>query len=161
MRARKFVIAGAVAVGATLIGGGVALATWSASGSGTGSALADTAQTVTLNAVALTSAAASLYPGGPAGNVYFTVTNPNPYQIKITNLAWGTPVSANPSACASSLISVDSGAPTSGLSLLIPASGTSSAIQVNGVLDLSSAATDACQGNLFNVPVTATGQQVP
>src|SRR5579864_6066996 len=99
MRAKKFVIGGAAALAAVLAGGGVAFATWSASGSGTGSALAYTAQPVTVNAVALTSSAASLYPGGPAGNVYFTVTNPNPYAIKITNIAWGTPVSGNPTAC--------------------------------------------------------------
>ncbi len=161
MKTKKFVIAGAAVVAAVLIGGGVALATWSASGSGTGSALAYTAQPVTVNAVALTSSAASLFPGGPAGNVYFTVTNPNPYPIKITNIAWGTPVSANPAACSSSVISVDPSAPTGGLSLAIAASGTSGLTQVNAVLDLSSSALDTCQGNVFNVPVTVTGQQLP
>jgi hypothetical protein len=160
MKFKKIVLVGAATV-AALGGGGVAFAVWSASGSGTGSALAYTEQQVTLNTVALTSSQASLYPGGPAGNVYFTVTNPNPYAVKITNISWGTPVSANPSACPSSVISVDPSAPTSGLSLTVPANGTSAAIQVNSVLDLSSTATDACQGNGFNVPVTATGQQVP
>jgi len=160
MKARKFVVGG-VAAAAALIGGGVAWATWTASGSGTGSALAYTAQTVTLNAVALNSSSASLFPGGPAGNVYFTVTNPNPYPIKITNIAWGTPTSANPSACANSVISVDAGAPTSGFNITVAANGTSAAVQVNSVLDLSSSATDACQGNAFNVPLTVTGQQLP
>jgi hypothetical protein len=71
------------------------------------------------------------------------------------------PVSANPSACASSVISVDPGAPTSGLSLTVPANGTSAATQVNAVLDLSSSALDTCQGNAFTVPITVTGQQLP
>jgi hypothetical protein len=160
MKIRKSAIVGAI-VAAVLAGSGVAFATWMVTGSGTGSALANTAQTVTLNAVALSSSSASLFPGGPAGNVYFTVTNPNPYSVKITSVAWGTPVSANPSSCASSLISVDAAAPTTGLSLTIPAGGTSPAVQVNGVLDLSASATDTCQGNLFNVPITASGQQLP
>jgi hypothetical protein len=161
MKAKKTIIAGAVAGAAALAGGGIAIAAWSASGSGTGSALAYTAQSVTVNAVALSNSSASLFPGGPPGNVYFTVTNPNPYPIKITNITWGTPVSANPSACSSSLISVDTGAPTSGFNMTIPASGTSSVTQVNAVLDLSASATDTCQGNSFNVPVTMTGVQLP
>lgn len=160
MKVRRIIIGGAVTIGA-VFAGVAAYATWSASGSGTGSALADTEQTVTLNAVALTGSQASLYPGGPAGNVYFTVTNPNPYAVKITNVTWGTPVSSSPSACASSLISVDTNAPTSGLSITIPADGTSSAEEIASVLDLSSSATDACQGNGFTVPMTVSGTQVP
>lgn len=161
MKIRKSFVAGAGAVTAAVIGGGVAFATWTASGSGTGSAVAYTAQTVTINAVALSSSAVSLFPGGPAGNVYFTVTNPNPYPVKITNIVWGTPTSNNPTACANSVISLDSGAPTSGFSQQVAANATSTAIQVNGVLDLSSAATDGCQGNSFSVPITVTGQQLP
>jgi hypothetical protein len=161
IRGKKFGIAWLAAGATALIGAVVAFAFWSASGTGTGSALATTAQTVTVNAVALTNSAASLFPGGPPGNVYFTVTNPNPYPIKITNIAWGTPVSANPSACSSSVISVDSGAPTSGFNLTIAASGTSTVQQVNAVLDLSGNATDTCQGNAFNVPMTLTGVQLP
>jgi hypothetical protein len=160
MKFKKTLIAGAAAT--ALLGGGVAYATWSATGSGNGSALALTATPVTLNAVAsLTPSQASLYPGGPAGTVYFTVSNSNPYAVEITNLSWGTPTSNNPSACASSLISVASGAPTTGFSITIPADGTSAAVSVPGILDLSSSATDACQGEGFSVPITASGQQVP
>lgn len=160
-RAKKFVIAGASVVAATLIGCGVAVATWSATGSGTGSALAYSEQPVSINTLALSSSAASLFPGGPAGNVYFTVANPNPYPIKITNITWGTPSSGNPSACPSSVISVDANAPTTGLSITVPANGTSPTEEVNGVLDLSSSAGDTCQGNSFNVPITVSGQQQP
>src|ERR1700733_13926281 len=101
---RKVLLRGiAGAVVAIAVSAGVAVALWSASGSGTGSALAYTAQPVTVNSLALSSSSASLFPGGPAGNVYFTVQNPNPYPIKLTSIAWGTPVSTNPAACASSV----------------------------------------------------------
>lgn len=161
MRIKKPVIAGAVAGAAVLVGGGVALAAWSASGSGTGSALAYSAQTVTINAVALNNSQASLFPGGPAGSVFFTVTNPNPYPLKITSITWGTPVSNNTTACPSSVISVDSNAPTSGFNLTVPANLTSGMIQVNSVLDLALSATDSCQGIGFSVPLTVSGQQLP
>ena len=161
MRARKFFVSGAAAAAGLVIGGTIAFAAWSLSGAGTGSSVAYTAQTVTINAVALPSSAASLFPGGPAGSVYFTVTNPNPYPIKITNIAWSAPVSNNTAACPSSVISVDQNAPTSGFNLTVPANGVSNQIQVNSVLDLAFSATDSCQGVGFSVTVTVTGQQLP
>ena len=161
MRARKFFVSGAAAAAGLVVGGAIAFAAWSATGTGTGSSLAYSAQTVTINAVALPSSAASLFPGGPAGAVYFTVSNPNPYPIKITNIAWSAPVSNNVAACPSSMISVDPNAPTSGFNLTVPATATSNQIQVNSVLDLAFSAPDACQGIGFSVSVSVTGQQLP
>src|SRR5688572_13700370 len=57
---------------------GIAFALWSADGSGGGKATALTALTVSVNAG---TGAPDLYPGGPAGAVYFTLSNSNPYAV--------------------------------------------------------------------------------
>ncbi len=142
-----------------LLGGGVAFATWSASGSGTGAGGATVAQSLIVTAVTPGGGNASpLYPGGPAGWVYLTIQNPNPYAVTVTGLSWGTPYSTDTSVCPSSNISVDSGAPTT-LDFPIAANSTSGALQINGVLDLAHSAPNGCQGNTFIVPVTVTGAQ--
>jgi hypothetical protein len=161
MRGKKFVIAGAAAAAAAVVAGRVVLAMWTAGGTGSGQALAYTAQPVTMNAVSLSNSAASLFPGGPAGNVYIQIVNPNPYPVEINTLQWGTPTSNLPTACASSNISVDTNAPSTGFKIDVPANGQTNVLTVNGVLDLSAAATNGCQGVGFSAPVTLIGQQLP
>ena len=100
----------------------------------------------------------SIYPGGPAGPVFFNIQNPNPYAVTITGLAWGVPTSTNVSTCVSTNISLDAGAPTT-VSITVPAASTASNVQVNGVLDLTHSAGNGCQGVAFTVPVTVTGAQ--
>jgi hypothetical protein len=156
----KKVLLGLAASGAAFgIGVGVASAVWSASGSGSGSGGALTAQALGVTAIAqIGPSGESMYPGGPAGWVYISVQNPNPYPITVTGFKWGTPVSTNPTACPSSNISVDAVAPTTG-SIPVAANTTSGALQINGVLDLAHSAPDGCQGVTFDVPVTITGVQ--
>ena len=158
MKIKKRWFAAGVAFASLAAGAGIAYAAWSASGSGSGAARALTAQGLTVNAVTPGAGAASLYPGGPAGWVYFSITNPNPYSVNITHLNWGTPTSTDTADCPNSNISVDAGAPTT-VNLTVPANGTSGAFQVFGVLDMSHSAPDGCQGVVFNVPVTVTGTQ--
>jgi hypothetical protein len=158
MQIKKRWFAAGVAVASLAAGGGIAYAVWSASGTGAGSAGAIVAQPLTVNAQSISGPGASLYPGGPAGRVYFSVTNPNPYAVTITTLAWGTPSSLTPTNCANSNISIDTGAPTS-VSLAVPANATSAVFQINGVLDLAHSAPDGCQGVQFNVPVTVSGAE--
>jgi hypothetical protein len=159
MKFKKKLLLGLAATTAALVAGaGVAFATWSASGTGTGTGAAKTAQPLVVSAVSVGSSGASLYPGGPAGWVYFTVQNPNPYAITLTGLSWGTPTSSNPTSCPSANISLDANAPTT-LSVSVGANTTSGALQINGVLDLAHSAPDGCQGVSFNVPVTVTGAQ--
>ena len=159
MKARKLLIGVAAVTAAIGAGGGVAFASWSATGSGTGVGAAITAQALTAPAPGIGASGASLYPGGPPGRVYIQITNPNPYNVVVTGVSWGTPISSSPSACPSSNVSVDAGAPTSIGNPTIPANTTSSNIQVLGVLDMAYAAPNLCQGVTFDVPVTLTGAQ--
>src|SRR4051812_33108229 len=73
---KKVAVVG-VAVGA-VIGGNMAYAVWTANGSGSGNAKALTAQTISVSA---STGTADLYPGFTAGDVFFTVSNANPYAV--------------------------------------------------------------------------------
>jgi hypothetical protein len=154
-RIRRSIAGAVVGLG---ISAAVALAVWTVSGSGAGQGAATVAQGLTITATLPTGANASLYPGGPAGPVQFTVNNPNPFAVVLSGLGWGAPISLNATACASSNISVDSNAPST-TSIVIPANSSSALTTVPGVLDLSHAAPNGCQGVGFQVPVTVTGTQ--
>jgi hypothetical protein len=159
MRFKKStMVAAAAATVVALTGGGVAYAVWTTSGSGAGGGAALTSQSLVVTSVTAGSSGASLYPGGPAGWVYFTVNNPNPFAVTLTGLSWGTPVSTNTAACPSSNFSIDAGAPTT-LSFPVAANSQTGALQITGVVDLSHAAPNGCQGVGFTVPVTVTGTQ--
>lgn len=150
---RKFVIS-AVAVFAGLTVG-IAAAMWSSNGTGSGGSQARTAQTVTVTAATGT---ADLYPGFADGDVYFSLTNTNPYPISFTAADAGTITSSNPTGCPASLLTVDD--VTSGLDLQVAANDTSSTLNVADVVTLDASAPDACQGVSFTIALTLTGTQV-
>lgn len=159
MLKQRFVVSAIAAVAAILVTAGAAWAVWSISGSGSASGGATVAQSLTVTAVTPTGAAATLYPGGPAGPVFLTIANPNPFAVTVTGLSWGTPVSTSTSACASSNISLDANAPTT-VSISIPANAPAgTAYQINGVLDLAKSAPNGCQGVVFDISVTVTATQ--
>ena len=158
MRSKRMLVAGLCTAAAIATTVGVASAVWSSSGTGSAAGGATIAQGLVVTPFTPSGSAASLYPGGPAGPAYFTVQNPNPYAVNITGYQWGTPVSSNPTACPSSNVSVDSGAPTT-VSTAVPANTTSSPLGVNGVLDLAHSAPNGCQGVSFTVPLTVTATQ--
>jgi hypothetical protein len=159
MKLRRIPVIIAASVATVGIGTGVAFAVWTVGGSGSGAGAATVAQSLTVTAVTPSGPGATLYPGGPAGQVYFQVANPNPFAVTITGLSWGTPVSTDTTACASSNVSVDANAPTTA-SISIPANATAgTAYQINGVLDLAHTAPNGCQGVGFIVPVTVTATQ--
>lgn len=158
MRIRKWAIGLAATTAAIGVGGGIAFAVWAVSGTGAGGGAASVAQSLVVTEVTPTGAGASLYPGGPAGPVEFNIQNPNPFAVTITGYQWGTPTSASVAACPNAMISIDAGAPTTA-NLSLAAGQTLSAVQVNGVLDLSHNATNGCQGVSFNAPVTVSATQ--
>jgi hypothetical protein len=148
-------IAAAAGIGTIGAAGIVAYAAWSAAGTGSGSAKALTAQTITATAA---SGTADLYPGGPAGTVYFTLSNPNPYAVTMTGVSYGTITSSDPINCSATNASIDAGAPsTVSFPLSAHASGVSDSIP--GVLALAHAAPDGCQGVSFTVALTLSGAQ--
>src|SRR4051794_5796216 len=78
---------------ATIVVGsaGVAVALWSATGSGDGSAKAYTAKNVPATAVVSPTEAAGLWPGNATGtSVNFTLDNSNPYPVKFTGWSGAT-----------------------------------------------------------------------
>lgn len=142
-------------VGATL-GGGIAVAAWTSSGSGTAGAKAGTASAPTTTAVPASAFASGLlYPGGPAGDAKIQVNNPNPYPVKITAItANGTPTGSGGSGtCTTTGVSWTAQSPTSGNS--VPANG-SATLSLSGAVSMSATSDDGCQGALFAIPVTVT-----
>jgi hypothetical protein len=158
MRINKTTIGASIAVAALIVGGGIAVAAWTVSGTGQGAGAAAVASSLVVTPVTPSGANASLDPGGPAGPVFFNIQNPNPFAVTITSIAWGTPTSTNTGSCANPNISVDAAAPTT-VSISVPANSTASAVQVNGVLDLAHSAPNGCQAVAFDVVMNVTGVQ--
>jgi hypothetical protein len=146
----KLILAASVLV---LTLGGIAAALWSASGSGTGRARAVTAQTITVNA---TTGTADLYPGFNGGDLYFTLTNPNPYNVTFTSMTAGAITSSDPTNCPTSNVTV---AGATGLSLPVTGGATSGTLSIPNVVTMVAAAPNGCQGVSFDIAVTLSGTQ--
>lgn len=145
---------------------GIAFAVWTATGTGSGNAKALTAATVTVNAV---TGAADLYPGGPAGSVYFTLTNTNPYPVTFDTVTAATVSAvsggvADPgTACATSDLTIAT-LPYSGWTAQVaagsPGSPTTSPMRsVPGLVSMVSTAPNNCQNAFFTITLTLTGSQ--
>ena len=149
----RHIAAGAVAVAAVGALYGTAIASWTSSGTGSGSAKAATSQSVTVNAAV---GGADLYPGFTGGDLHFTLTNPNPYAVTFTSMTPGTVVSSDPTNCPGSNVTATS---KSGLSLSVAAGATSGTLSIVDVVSMTASAPNGCQGVVFTIPVTLTGAQ--
>jgi hypothetical protein len=145
-------LAAGVAVVAVVAGAGVAFAAWTANGSGSGTARALSARSLTVSA---SSGDADLFPGGPAGAVYFSVANPNPYSVRFTSATVGTISSSSPADCPGTLVSATSAT----VSLDVAANSPATTMSIPGLIAMSPTAGDGCQGVSFTVPVTLSGSQ--
>jgi hypothetical protein len=156
---KRSIVFGGVAL-AMLVSAGAVFALWSAQGTGSGRARATTAVTATVTPVncAATPGCVDLYPGYANGDVYFTITNANPYNITFTGMTAGaiTVDALHAADCPASSITVS---PAAGLSLVAPASSTTAELSINNVVTMISAAPDGCQGASFDISLNLTGTQ--
>ena len=154
MMTLKMKVAAGLLATSAVAAGGLAFAAWTADGSGSGQAASLTAEVVTVDA---TAGSADLYPGFNNGDVYFTLTNDNPYPITFDEMISGTVTSSDPLACPSSNVTIDNGA--TGLSLSVGANDTSGTLSIADVVNMSDGAPDGCQGKTFNIVLTLSGNQ--
>ena len=136
-----------------VIGVGTAYALWSASATGSGSSKALTAQTITVTASTPT---ADLYPGFTQGDVFFSLSNSNPYPVTFTSMTAGTVTSGDPTNCPASNVTV---ANASGLSIAVPAGASNQAASIADVVTMVSGAPNGCQGVTFTIGLTLSGSQ--
>jgi hypothetical protein len=160
-----------VVLGVTLLltGGGVAVASWTATGTGqTSVRAADVAGLVVgaggpvgaLYPLPAGTTPATGYGSGAVGSVATTVTNPNPFPVTLTSATLGsvttTPLSGRTCAVGSVLRTTTEPIPLDPPVTLPPASEPTP-VTVPGALYMVSTAEDGCQGATFGVPVTVTG----
>ena len=137
---------------------GLVYAAWTTNGTGSGYAKAGTAQALsTVDVSASTSA--TLYPGGPAGDVKIRISNPNSYPVTVTSVN------------GSGTITADAGHPTctttgvsftdQPVSISVPAKsgGVNGETEttLSGAASMSNASSNGCQGATFTIPVTLSG----
>lgn len=145
-KTKRTAVVGIAALG--LIGGGVALAAWTATGTGQGDATATSAKDLIVNV----GSATGLYPTG-SENVSFTVRNPNPYQVTLTNAhPTNFTVDAAHSACN---VGASISAADVALTDVLAASTTGAAHTV--VVEMDNDAIDACQGATFSFDLVVAG----
>ena len=138
---------------------GMVYAAWTTNGTGSGYAKAGTAQALsTVDVSASTSA--TLYPGGPAGDVSIKISNPNTYPVTVTGVTGSgaiTPDAGHASCTTTGVTFTD----RTGLSISVPAKsggvdGEATAT-LSGAASMSNASVNGCQGATFTIPVTLSG----
>jgi hypothetical protein len=133
---------------------GLVYAAWTTNGTGSGYAKAGTAQALTTVDVSA-STTATLYPGGPAGDVSIRISNPNNYPVTVTGVTGSgaiTPDAGHASCTTTGVTFTDQ----TGLSISVPASGATTAT-LSGAASMSNASVNGCQGATFTIPVTLSG----
>ncbi len=135
----------ATTTAAVLAGSGIAVAYWTTTGSGTGSATAGTTSVLT---VAQTSSPAGLYPGGPASQLDISVTNPGTAAARITTLT-ATPTSTDKPGCNAADFDVQ----VTGIAATTIAPGATTPFTNVGTVALTETGVnqDACKGAVVTI----------
>jgi len=153
-RRGKLVAAGVAAL--VLAGGAVAY--WTSTGSGSGTATVGAAQAVTFSAG---TASGQLYPGG-SGDVVLTVANPNAFPVQVNSIVLNTGHSVNTNdpgfsasggtgTCAEPRLSFT----TATGPFTIPASASAYPITLTNKVSMGVGADNGCQGATFTVYLQA------
>lgn len=138
-----------------LLAAAVAFAAWTASGTGSGYAEATSAQALgTVDVSASTTA--DLYPGKDDGDVVLRVSNPNPYPVRVTSVTGDGAITSDQGAACDASTGVTFEDQTD-LALDVPASGAAT-FTLDGAASMSNASDDACQGAVFTIPVSLSGE---
>lgn len=149
---RKLVLSAVLTVAG--LAAGVAFAAWTASGTGSGYAKAGSAQALTtVDASASTSA--DLYPGA-TGDTVVRISNPNPYPIRVTAVSGTGAITSDKGAACNDSTGV-AFSNQSGLTLDVAANSSATFTLVDATT-MSNASDNACQGAIFTIPVSLTGQ---
>ena len=134
--------------------GSVAVAAWLSAGTGNGFAKATTAQSLSTVDVSA-STPATLYPGA-TGNVSLDIHNPNPYPVRVTAVSGNGAITSSAGAACNASTGVTF-ADQTGLTLDVPASSDAT-FTLNGAVSMTNASDNSCQGAVFTIPVTLSGQ---
>jgi hypothetical protein len=152
-----------VATGVALLGG-VAFATWTATGSGNGYAKATTAQNLVFNDISAT-VTGTLFPGATGLSYSYQIHNPNPYSVTVTSVtlpSTGALVTVIPSGtCTQANSGVSYTAPgTLATPISLAANGSSgdTASETFAGVSMSTASDNSCQGATFGLALIASGQ---
>jgi hypothetical protein len=141
--------AAATAATATLALSGMAVAAWNVTGAGSGSAEAASAQNLVIEDFEL---AVALYPGLTT-NGTLTVTNPNPFPVRITDIEFGTLVITGAGPGCSIVASQVTFTDVTGASLFLAADTEDIELVLTNVATMGSGADDDCQGATFTAPI--------
>ena len=128
--------------------GGMTFGSWTvASSPGSGYAKALAAVNLTVGSSTVT---AQLYPGG-TGDLFLTVTNPNPFGVTVTSVTGAGAITSDKGAACNTSTGVTY-TDTAGLGQVVGAGATVS-FTLAGKVAMSNASDSSCQGAIFTVPV--------
>jgi hypothetical protein len=98
---------------------------------------------------------ATLYPGA-TGNVKLQINNPNPYPVRVTAVSGNGTITSDAGAACNASTGVSYTDQTS-LTLDIGANN-SATFTLSGAVAMTNASDNSCQGAVFTIPVSLTGQ---